>query len=38
VLQALALAGHFLEQHIFHPPQGLPAARGRLIDLLGRRR
>ncbi|HSD35823.1 MAG TPA: DNA repair protein RecO [Alphaproteobacteria bacterium] len=38
VLQALALTGHFLEQNIFHPPQGLPAARGRLIDLLGRRR
>jgi DNA repair protein RecO (recombination protein O) len=37
VVRALALTGHFLEQHIFHPPQGLPAARGRLIDLLGRR-
>jgi DNA repair protein RecO (recombination protein O) len=38
VPRALALTGHFLEQHIFHPPKGPPAARGRLIDLLGRRR
>jgi DNA repair protein RecO (recombination protein O) len=38
VLRALALTGHFLEQHIFHPPKGLPPARGRLIDLLGRRK
>ena len=36
VVRALALTGHFLEQHIFHPPKGLPAARGRLTDLLGR--
>jgi DNA repair protein RecO (recombination protein O) len=36
VVRALALTGHFLEQHIFHPPKGPPAARGRLIDLLGR--
>ena len=38
VLTALALTGYFLEQHIFHPPKGLPAGRGRLVDLLGRRR
>jgi DNA repair protein RecO (recombination protein O) len=38
VPRALALTGHFLEQHIFHPPKGLPAARGRLVDLLGRRK
>ncbi|MDF2766794.1 MAG: recO, partial [Rhodospirillales bacterium] len=38
VLRALALTGHFLEQHIFHPPKGPPVARGRLIDLLGRRK
>jgi DNA repair protein RecO (recombination protein O) len=38
VLKALELTSYFLEQHIFHLPKGLPAARGRLIDLLGRRR
>lgn len=34
--RALALTGHFLERHVFQPPIGLPAARGRLVDLLGR--
>lgn len=37
VLRGLALTGWFLEQHIFLPPKGMPAARGRFIDLLGRR-
>lgn len=33
--QGLALTGHFLETHVFaHRPQGLPAARQRLIDRL----
>jgi len=36
VLHGLALAGHFLEQHLVHPPRGLPAARLRLRDLLER--
>lgn len=38
VLRGLALTGRFLEQNIFPPPKGMPSARGRLIDLLGRRR
>ncbi len=37
VLRGLALTGHFLEQHLFPPPKGLPAARARLAELLGRR-
>lgn len=37
VLRGLALTGYFLEHHIFPPPKGPPPARGRLVDLLGRR-
>ena len=36
LLGGLALTGYFLEQHIFPQPKGLPPARGRLVDLLGR--
>lgn len=36
VLDGFALTGHFIERHILHPQgRGLPAARDRLLSLLG---
>ena len=35
---AARLTGHFLERHVFvHDPKGLPAARGRFMELLLRK-